>query len=109
MDRRDTRGRRRATAAFICGVLALPLWLLSFAWVPFVLAGREIGSVWYLIVASEVSALVMALAAVGLGLVERRSVRPGTTDHRRATRGLVLGGIALLLLVGLGAVGMFFA
>lgn len=109
MDRRDTRVSRRATAAFICGVLALPLWLLSFVWVPFVLAGRDVGSVWYLILASEVSALVMALAAVGLGIVARQSVHPGTPDHRRATRGLVIGAVALTLLVGLNAGGVFFA
>ncbi len=90
-------------------MLALPLWLLSFSWIPFVLAGREVGGVRYLILVSEAGALVAALAAVGLGALERKATRPGTMDYRRATRGLVLGTVALALLVGLNAGGVFFA
>ncbi len=101
MTRSDNTGGRLATAALICGVLAFPLWLLSFSWVPFALTGREVGSVWYIILVAEVSALVAVLAAIVLGFIARRRAVAGTTLRKRASRGLVIGAIALVVIVGL--------
>ena len=54
-----------AAVALVCAVLAFPLWLLSFSWVPFAVAGRPLGSVRYVIVAAEAGALLAALLAPG--------------------------------------------
>ena len=99
-------GGRLATVAHTCGALAFLLWLLSFAWVPFALAGREIGSVWYIIVAGEAGALLAALLAIGLGVAGRRRAPTGTSMYRRATRGVLFGAAALVLIIGLNLVGL---
>lgn len=109
MDQPDDVGSRLAHAALACGLLVFPLWLLSFSWVPFALAGRKVGSVWYIILAGEVSALLAALLAIGLGVVARRRAPAGSTAHQRASRGFVIGTIALVLIVGLNALGLIFA
>ncbi len=97
---------RLAKIAFVCGLLGFPLWLLSFSWVPFALMGRSIGAVWYIILASEVSALLAALSGVGLGLIARRRAHVGTANHQLASRGLVIGVIVLVLVVGLNIIGL---
>ena len=88
------------------GVLGCPLWLLSFSWVPFALIGRSIGAVWYIIFASEVGALLAALGGVGCGLLACRHAHIGTTDHQLGSRGLVVGSIVLVLVIGFNIVGM---
>lgn len=108
MDRPDDAGSGLANAAFACSVLVLPLWLFSFSWVPFALTGREVGSVWYIILAGEVSALLAAVLAIGLGVVARRHASAGSAVHRRASRGLIIGTTALVLIVGLNALGLVF-
>ncbi len=105
----DDSGGRLANAAVACGLLALPLWLLSFSWIPFAVAGREIGSVWYIIFVGEAGALLAALLAIGSGFVARRRARPRTAQHRRASRGLVTGVTALVLVVGLNVLGAVFS
>jgi hypothetical protein len=102
-------GGRLATAAIACGVLAFPLWLLSFSWVPFALTGRVMGSAWYIVLVGEVGALLAALLAIGLGSIARRRASAGTAYHRRASQGLTIGVIALVLIVGLNIVGLVFA
>jgi len=91
---------RLAGAALACGVIAFPLWLLSFAWVPFAVAGREVGPFRYVILLGEAGALLAAISAIGLGLAARRGANAGTAQHRRASWGLVAGAVALLLVVG---------
>jgi uncharacterized membrane protein len=86
-------------------VLAFPLWLLSFSWVPFALTGREVGAVWYIILMGEAGALVAALAAIMLGFVARRRAHAGTTHRQRASEALVIGVIALVMIVGLNILG----
>jgi len=106
VSRSNDTGGRFATAALVCGVLAIPLWLLSFSWVPFVLTGREVGSIWYIILVGEVSAVLAALFAIGFGLIARRRAHTGTAPHARASRGLTIGAIALALIVGLNILGV---
>ncbi len=98
--------RRQAEIAFICGVLGFPLWLLSFSWVPFALAGYSIGPVRYIILAGEVGAILTGLVGVGLGILARRRSHVGTADHQRASRGLVLGAVVLVFVVGFNIVGL---
>src|SRR5687767_12604294 len=92
-------GRNMAGAAFICGVAGLPLLLLSYAWVPFALMGREEEFVFYAVVGGEVGALVAAVLAVGLGIAARRGCPAGTPEHRRATRGLLIGALVFTLVL----------
>ena len=94
------------TQAFACGIAGLPLWLLSYAWLPFALLGREADFAWYAVVAGEIGALAAGTLAVGLGLVARRRSVPGEPERRRATRGLALGAVVLTLVVVPNIVGM---
>ncbi len=105
MGRVNAGSRRRAKMAFVCGVLGFPLWLLSFSWVPFALMGRSIGPVFYIILASEAGALLAALFGVGLGLSARRHAPIGTRDYKLASRGVVMGVVVLVLVVGLNILG----
>ncbi len=89
-------------------MLAFPLWLLSFSWVPFAVAGRPVGSVRYVIVAAEASALLAALLGTGLGVIARRRSRAGTSERRRATGALVIGVVVVVFLVGFNGLGLIF-
>ncbi len=109
MARTDDITAQLATAAFACGLLAFPCWLLSFAWMPFAFTGREVGSARYLILAGEAGALLAALLAIGLGVVARGRAPAGTAHRRRAARGLTAGVIALIVVVGLNILGAIFA
>ncbi len=97
--------RRQAKTAFICAVLGFPLWLLSFSWVPFVLMGHSIGPLRYIILASEVGAILAGLVGAGLGILARSRLHVGTADYQRASRGLVIGAIVLVFVVGLNILG----
>jgi hypothetical protein len=66
-------------AVLVCGLAGIPLWLRSYACVPFRLAGRETDAEWGLVVASGVGAMVAARAAdrganyaEGVGARQRR-------------------------------------
>ncbi len=109
MLRTDDTAGRLATAAFACGLLAFPCWLLSFSWMPFAFTGREAGSVRYLILAGEAGALLAALLAISFGVVSRGRAPAGTAHRRRAARGLAAGVIALLLVAGLNILGAIVA
>ncbi len=97
-----------ATVALVCAVLALPLWLLSFSWVPFAMMGRPVGPFRYVIVAAEVGALLAASLGTGLGVIARRRARVGTAGRRRATGALMLGIAAVVFLVGFNVLGLIF-
>jgi len=64
-------GQNLAGTALVSGIAGLPLWLLSYAWLPFALMGREVEFVRYAVVGGEVGAL--AAGALGVGL----ALRPG--------------------------------
>lgn len=106
MARSNDDARRQAKIAFICGVLGFPLWLFSFSWVPFALAGYSIGPVRYIILAGEVGAILAGLFGVGLGILARRRLHVGTEDYQRASRGLVIGAMVLVFVVGFNIVGL---
>ena len=97
---------RLATAAFVCGVLAFPLWALSYSWVPFALIGREVDAILYVVVTGEAGGLLASLGGIGCGLLGRKRTQPGTEAHRRASQGLAMGGVVLVLLVGLNILGI---
>ncbi len=108
MARPSDSSRRLAVGAFTCALLALPLWLLSFVWVPFAITGREVGAVRYVILAAEVGALLAALLAIGLGLAARIHVRAGSRDYKLASRALVIGALSLVVILGLNILGAIF-
>jgi hypothetical protein len=95
-----TTNSRLATTAFVCGVLAFPLLVLSYTWIPFALIGREPDAIVY-VVAGEVSGLLASLGGIGCGFLGRKRTQSGTRAHRLASQGLAMGAIVLVLLVGL--------
>ncbi len=107
MPQHDNAGASLATVALVCAVLAFSLWVLSFSWVPFAMAGRPVGSFRYVIVAAEVGALLVALLSTGLGLVARSRSGAGGAG-RQATRALVMGVAVLVFLVGFNVLGLIF-
>jgi hypothetical protein len=92
-------GEKLAGTSMVCGVVGLPLWLLSYTWLPFAWAGRDGWFVWSAVVVGEIGALAAGALGVGLGITARMRFRSGTPDHRRATRGLLLGAIVLGLVL----------
>lgn len=107
----STGADRLATTAFVCGVLGLVLLLLSYLWIPFALLGIEVGSVAvesalaYIIVAGEAGGLLAGLAGIVFGVIVREHLQSGTKAHRLASRGLAMGIVALVLIVGLNVLG----
>jgi hypothetical protein len=86
-----TLNSRLATTAFVCGVLAFVLWVLSYSWVPFALMGRESYAVMYIVVTGEAGGLLASLGAIGCGLIGRKYTHSGTRAHRLASQGLLMG------------------
>ncbi len=101
-----TTNSRLATTAFACGVLAFPLVVLSYTWIPFALIGREPDAIVYVVVAGEVGGLLASLGGIGCGLLGRKRTQSGTRAHRMASQGLAMGAIVLVLLVGLNILGL---
>lgn len=100
-------GRHLAATALGCGLAGLPLWLLSYAWLPFALMGHEGEFVWYAVVVGEVGAFVAGILGIGLGIAARRASEPGTRERRRASRALAIGALVLALVVVPNVVGAF--
>jgi hypothetical protein len=84
---------RRSRTARLAGIAALPLWPVSYAWIP--LAERSPGWVFALVPLVEIGALILGVAAVWIGTQARR--RDG--DSPDARWGIGLGTLALLLIV----------
>ena|SRR5688572_21464739 len=96
-----------ARRALISGIAGLPLLLVSYAWIPFALVGREAELVRYAVVVAEIGALAAGSSAIALGIRARRRSAPGHPDYSVATRGLVLGAVVLVLVVVPNVVGAF--
>jgi hypothetical protein len=96
---------RLAAAAFVFGVLGFLLWLLSYAWVPFALVGKESNVVVYVVVAGELGGFLASLGSICCGILGRQRLQPGTRAHRLASQGLAMGAVVLVLLVGLNVLG----
>jgi hypothetical protein len=98
-------GSRLATAAFVCDVLGFLLWLLSYAWIPFALVGKEPEAIVYVVVAGELGGFLASLCSICCGILGRKRLQPGTSAHRLASQGLAMGAVVLVLLVGLNILG----
>jgi len=100
---------RKARAALVCGVIGLPLCLLSYVWIPF--AGTRMGNgvILYVVIVSELGALAAGASAVALGLAARRYCPRGTVDRQMASRGSIIGAIVLLLVLVPNIVGNLLA
>jgi hypothetical protein len=103
------RGHRLAKASLVCGILGFSLWLLSYSWVPFALTGHQAGElVGYVVKVSEVGGLLVGLVSVGSGFLARRRSQAGSPERRWASRGLAMGAVVLVLIVGFNLLGLVF-
>ncbi len=87
-----------ARAAIGCAIVGVPLWLLSYSWVPFAAAGREMGGLSPLPLVGELGALLAAVPTVALSRFARNRSQPGTAEHRLGSRAFTMG-LALLALI----------
>ena len=105
---KKTVGQRLSNVAFVLGFIALPLWLLSYAWIPFRFTGRETETVWNFIIASEIGAMIAGLSSIILGLIAFRYAERGKADFRRASRAVMLGVATWVCLVVFNLIGIIF-
>jgi hypothetical protein len=100
--------RRLSGVALSLGLIGLPLWLLSYIWIPFRLTGRETEAVWSFIVVSEIGAMIAGLSSIILGLIAFRYAERGGEDFRKASRAVKLGAATWVCLVVFNLVGIIF-
>ncbi|GAA4458758.1 hypothetical protein GCM10023189_31510 [Nibrella saemangeumensis] len=101
-------GHRLAKTAFISGIVGIPLWALSYVWIPFRLMGQETEAVWSFVVISEIMAEVVGIIAIAAGLIAKRSVEPGSVALHQATRGIILGVVVCICVIVFNAIGILF-
>ena len=90
---------RRARLVLPMAIAALALWPLSYAWIPS--AGRNPDWVVVLVPLAEIAAILVAIAAIWLGvLVTRDGVNTRSSD-----RGGRLGMLVVILVVGGSLIG----
>lgn len=100
---------QRATRALALGFAAVPLWALSYIWMPFRhFVGSDPGWVWPAVIVGEIGAVVTAITALVAGLRVRKSAPADPTARRRAGIAALLGVIVLALVVGLNVLWTFF-
>jgi len=105
----QARAKQLARYAYVFGGVGLLLWLLSYSWVPFALAGREMGSLFWVPFVSELAAVLAATLGIRFSLGARRQSEPGTPEHRSGSRSLLLAAAVIVLVVGLNIVGVLVA
>ena len=105
---KKTIGQRLSNIALGLGFIGLPLWLLSYAWIPFRLAGRETETVWDFIIAIEIGAMIAGLSSIILGLIAFRYAEGGAADSRKASRAVMLGAATWVCLVVFNLIGIIF-
>jgi hypothetical protein len=101
-------GGQLSTIAISIGSIGIPLWMLSYVWIAFRLAGRETDAVWSFVVAVEIGAMAAGLLSMFLGVISRRCVERSGADFRRATRVILLGAAVWICLVVFNLVGIIF-
>jgi hypothetical protein len=90
---------RRAQLVLPMAIAALALWPLSYAWIPS--AGRNPDWIAVVVPLAEIAAILMAIAAIWLGvLVTRDGVNTRSSD-----RGGRLGMVVVILVVGGNLIG----
>ena len=99
---------RLSTAALSFGLIGIPLWLLSYVWIPFRLTGRESESVWDFTVAVEIGAMAAGLFSIVAGVIARRYAERNSADYRRALRSIMLGAALLFCIVFFNLAGIIF-
>lgn len=98
-----------ATRSQVFGLVAVPLWLASFSWVPFAMNDEDLPTILGpMIPVFELSGLVLAIVAIVLG---RRATREATNDRVRvrARRGTLVGIVVVSLGVALNILGLMLA
>jgi hypothetical protein len=91
----------------VCGVVSFPLWLGSYAWIPFRLAGRDSERIWTVVVASELSAMVLGLVSIMGGVLTIRTASRSRPECQRARQGIVLGLLVWVCIISFNAIGLF--
>lgn len=99
-DRSVIEPARRARRSAWAAVIALLLWPLSYAWVPF--AGRNPGVVLALVPIAELTSLILAVSAVVLAGRARR----GGARGRDVSVGMGLGLLVIGLIIGGNVIGL---
>lgn len=95
------------TVALTAGLLAIPLWALSYVWLPFRHLDLEPAWVWPAVIVGEIGAVVASIVALVVGIRARRRAS-GAIARRRAGLGAILGTVVLALVVGLNVLWTFF-
>jgi len=92
-----------ARFSLVCAIIGLALWLVSYSWIPLSmipsLQDRDLGFLAPVFPLSEGGAILVALVGISAGISARQSSQPGTSEHRRATRYLVLNILVPFLVV----------
>jgi len=91
--------RSLARTALIGGSVGIPLWLLSYSWLPFALAGRDGQFVLHAVVVGEVGAFAAGALGVGLGFTARKRSAPGSREHRLASRSVTVASVVRTLVL----------
>ena len=107
-DQNSALGRRLASSALLCGIIGIPLWLLSYVWILFRYAGRETEIVWSVAVACEMGAMLAVLSGTISAVMARRLLGAEGEDFRRATSGLRLSAAVFICLVIFNLTGIIF-
>lgn len=102
------KGEKLSTAALWLGLSGIPLWLLSYVWIPFRFARLESETVWAAVVAFELGAMAAGLLSIAAGLTALWLLERGSFSFRRAAKGTVLGIAILVCIVLFNLIGIFF-
>lgn len=108
MLKNQNSGQNLATTSYGLAFIGIPLWLLSYVWIPFRFAGRETDAVWSFVVASELGAMAAGILSIASGLIAQWYVERGTQNFHRAKRAITLGAIVCLCIVLFNLIGIFF-
>ena len=79
---------RRARLVLPMAILALIVWPLSFIWIP--TAGHDPGSVRTLVLLVEIAAILLALAAIWLGILVTRDGENTPASDRGGRLGMLV-------------------
>jgi hypothetical protein len=85
--------------AKVSGFVGVPLWVISYAWLPAALTGHGPPAWNYLVIIGEVGALLTGTFALIVGLILRGRFEAGSSNCRSASLARMLGALLLFLVV----------
>jgi hypothetical protein len=93
--------------AQVSGFVGVPLWVLSYAWLPSLLTGHDLRASNYLAVIGEVGALLAGTFALVVGLTLGGRFQTGCSECRSAAHARTLGALLLFLVIVPNIAGFF--